>query len=119
MPSLNTVHVFACVGRFRSFEDIGAYVDAGYNSDGDRVDSQFIREVGLQSYEPACIEAIHEERAIPLRHLLAGTSYADQWLALVSASVIADSAICVFSPNRLVTPERCSVQYVGAYEYRV
>jgi hypothetical protein len=59
---------------------VRAFVDETYTDDGDGVPSPFMREVALSGYEPACIEAIHEDAPVPLAVLLAGASYSDQWL---------------------------------------
>ena len=114
---LEKVHVFINTGRFRSFEELREFVDETYTEDGDGVPSPFMREVGLTEYEPACIEAIHGEAPTTVAALLAGASYADQWLAKVDGSRVADSAICVFAPNRVAHPRGSSLEYVGAYAY--
>jgi hypothetical protein len=116
---LEKVHVFISTGRFRSFKDMRAFIDKTYTEDGDGVPSQFIREVGLSGYEPGCIEAIHEDAPMPLATLLAGASYADQWLPNVDGGRVADSAICVFAPNRVARQSASSLEYVGAYDYEV
>src|SRR5687768_14863252 len=94
-----------------------AFIDKRYTEDGDGVPSDFIREVGLSGYEPGCIEAIHERAPIALANLLARASYADQWLPNVDVERVADSAICVFAPNRVAQPSASSLEYVGAYDY--
>jgi len=81
------------------------------------VASQFIREIGLTGYEPGCIEAIHEGAPTALADLLAGASYADQWLPNVDGRRVADSAICVYAPNRVTRPSASSLEYVGACDY--
>ena len=114
---MDTVHVFISTGRFRSFAEMRAYVEKTYTPDGDGVPSVFIGEVGLSDYEPACIECVHRPRAIPLKELLAGASYADQWLPTLDDSRLADSAVCAFAPNVVRNPGRCSLEYVGAFHY--
>ena len=114
---MGKVHVFISTGRFRSFEDMRAFIDKTYTEDGDGVPSQFIGEVGLTGYEPGCIKAIHEGAPTALATLLAGASYADQWLPNVDGLRVADSAICVFAPNRVARPNDSSLEYVGTYEY--
>ena len=118
---MDTVHVFISTHRFRSFDDMRAYIDEVYTEDGDGIPSAFMLEVGLSEYEPACIEAIPSEsgRAIPLAELLARASYADQWLRGLDCSRLADAAICVFAPNRIASPEGCSLEHLGAYQYSV
>ena len=116
---MENVHVFISTGRFRSFEEMRAFIDATYTDDGDTIPSAFMREVALSEFEPGCIEAIHEERPMALAELLAGASYADQWLAKLDGTRVADSAICVFPPNRMSDPRRSSLEYVGAFEFVV
>ena len=114
---MEKVHVFISTGRFHSFGEMRGFIDQTYTEDGVSVPSPFIREVGLSEYEPGCIEAIHEGSPTALADLLAGASYADQWLSKLDGKRVADSAICVFAPNRLSHPEDSSVEYIGAFEY--
>jgi hypothetical protein len=116
---MDTVHVFVTTGRFRSFAEMRAFVEETYTEDGDGVPSVFMQEVGLTEYEPGCIECVHRPAPVPLHELLAGASYSDQWLPQLPAGRLADAAICVFAPNRVGQPEGCSLEYVGAFEYRV
>jgi immunity protein 22 of polymorphic toxin system len=115
---METVHVFVSTGRFRSFQEMRAFIDQTYTEDGDGVPSAFMREVGLSSYEPGCIEAIHREQVVALSQLLARASYGDQWVPQLDGSLRADAAICVFAPNAVAHPHRSSLEYVGAFEYR-
>lgn len=116
---METVHVFISTGRFRSFNEMRAYIDKTYTEDGDGVPSSFIREVDLSEYEPGCIEAVNSRSGspVPLRDLLRGASYSDQWLPCLDGARLADAAICAFAPNRLARPECCSLEYVGAFAY--
>jgi hypothetical protein len=64
-----TVHVFVSTGRFRSSDELRAYIDPDYDEedeDGDRIPSPFMTEVGLTRYEPMCIEAIPSESGHPV-----------------------------------------------------
>jgi len=115
---METVFVFAARGRFHSLTDVYEFVDQTYTEDGDPVPSPFMNEVELSVYEPMCIETVHSAHPVPLAELLRGVSFADQWLSQVDASLIAESAICVFSPNAVAHPERSSLEYVGAFGYR-
>src|SRR5579859_3528091 len=99
------VHVFISTGRFRSFKAMRSFIDETYTQDDDAVPSEFIREVGLTSYEPGCIEAINRRKAVSLSELLEGASYSDQWLMKLDGSRTADAAICVYGPNRVAHPE--------------
>ena len=116
---MSLVHVLFSRKRFRSFAEMRSYIDPTYTEDGDTVPSAFMREVGLSHYEPGCIEAIISEsgQAVPLGELLAGASYADQWLTGLDGSQLADAAICVFEPNRMKRPQGCSLSYAGAFPY--
>ncbi len=118
---MSTVHVFISSGRFRSFAEMRSYIDMTYTEDGDGVPSAFIREVELSGYEPACIEAIRASSTGPVRlgELLARASYSHQWLSRLDTSRLADAAICLFSPNRPARPDGCSLEYIGAFAYRV
>lgn len=113
-----TLHISICTGRFSSFREMRRFIDETYTTDGDGIPSPFIREVGLSEYEPMCIEAIHSERPIPLRDLLADASWSDQWLPQLPESGPADAAICLFEPNRVEHPQDSSLTYLGAFEYR-
>jgi hypothetical protein len=114
---METVHVFISTGRFRSFSDLRAFIEETYTDDGDGVPSALMREVELSDYEPGCIEAFHSETPVRLAELLRGASYADQWLGKLDGSRLADAAICVFAPNCLRHPGRCSLEYLGGFAY--
>ena len=79
-----------------------------------------MREVGLSGCEPGCVETIVSEsgQAVPLADLLAGASYADQWLAGLAGLQMADAAICVFEPNPMKRPQGCSLSYAGGCGYK-
>ena len=122
--SLPVVHVFACSGRFASWEALQAYLSPAYTEDGDAVPSPFFVETGLTHYEPACFESAMLASPAPLAQLLDGVSYTDSWLAQACADadgqhLLADTAVCVFAPNQLAHPERSSLRHVGSYCYCV
>ena len=116
---METVHVFISTDRFRSFDEMRAYIDETYTEDGDGVPSVFMQEVGLFEYEPGCIEAIPSGSglAVPLSELLADASYSDQWLPYLDRSRLADAAICVFAPNEVKHPKESSIEYLGSFPY--
>jgi len=118
---MDTVHIFVSTGRFRSVEEMRAYIDETYTEDGDGLPSAFMEEVDLDEYEPGCIEAVPSASGlpVPLSELLAGASYADQWLPQVDGARRADAAVCVFTPNLVENPGGCSLEYLGAFGYRV
>jgi hypothetical protein len=116
--TMGTVHVFLSTCRFRSFQEMRAFIDPSYTEEGDAVPSVFMREVRLSRFEPMCIEAIHSKRAVPLAELLARASYSDQWHRHLDSSRRADAAICVFNPNQVRNPEGSSLEYCGAFAYK-
>ena len=113
------LHLFVGSGRFVSFEEIRRFVDPTYTQDGDMVPSEFMKEVQLEAFEPACIEVVWEPRSRPLSELLRETSWADQWLPHVDHALSASEAICVFEPNRVRIPTDTSLKYCGSYRYRL
>jgi hypothetical protein len=115
---MDAVHVFVSTGRFRSFAEMRAFVEQTYTDDGFGIPSVFEREVAQSWYEPGCIECTHRTTPIPVPELLAGASYADQWLPALKISEVADAAICVFSPNVVDHPEDSSLRYLGAFGYQ-
>jgi hypothetical protein len=116
-----TVFVFVCTGRFRSFEEMRAFIEQAYTEDGDGIPSVFMREVALSGYEPGCIEAIHSQHPVPIGDLLTGSSYSEQWLPLLESTLteprLADAAICVFAPNKVSHPRGSSLEYLGLFPY--
>ncbi len=116
---MDKVLVFISTGRFQSFAEMRAFVEQTYTEDGDGVPSAFMREVELSGYEPECIECVYRPAPVPLTELLAGASYSYQWLPQLPGDRLADAAIRVFAPNQLAYPEGCSLEYVGAFGYRV
>jgi hypothetical protein len=117
---MNTVSVFISTGRFPSFEAMRGFIDKTYTEDGDSVASEFGEEVGLSEYEPMCIEAITSETGQPvaLSELLAGASWALEWLLQLDTTRLADAAICVFPPNTLERPEESSLEYLGNFSFQ-
>jgi hypothetical protein len=115
---MSLVHVFISSGRFRNFAAMREFIDETYTEQGDGVPSAFMLEVGLEDYEPMCIEATHSPHAIPLTQLIGGASYASEWLHRLPGNLVADAAICVFEPNLLTRPHESSLTYLGAFEYR-
>ena len=115
---MSDVHLFISTGRFKSFRDMRKFIDPTYTDDGDEVPSTFMREVGLWQFEPGCIEAIYKQVPTELVDLLAGVSYVDQWLSQVDGGYTANAAICVFPPNQLRNPKRCSLEYVGSFKFQ-
>ncbi|MFT4558529.1 MAG: hypothetical protein ACI92S_003910 [Planctomycetaceae bacterium] len=117
---MDIVHIFISTGRFRSFDEIHLFIDETYSEDGDGIDSEFMAETGFAQYEPGCIEAVLSEsgEAVPLKQLLDGTSYCEQWLLKLDITRLADAAICVFSPNEIEHPDQSSMEYLGKFHYQ-
>jgi len=114
------VHVFISTGRFRSVEALRAYVDATYTADGDGIPSAFMNEVDLHAYEPMCIETVGSASgAVAVAELIAKCSWADQWLTGLDGTRTADAAICVFAPNCVPYPEKCSLEHLGVVHFKV
>jgi hypothetical protein len=116
---MGTIHVFISTGRFRSMEELRAFINPTYKEDGEQVPSAFMREVQFLRCDPDFIEAFHREGPVPLPELLAGTSWADQWLSQLGGGRLADAAVCVFGLNRMGRPEDSSLEYCGAFGYRI
>jgi hypothetical protein len=114
------VHVFVSTGRFRSFDELRAYVDATYTADGEGIPSAFMSEVDLHGYEPMCIEVLASAAGpVAVAELIAKCSWADEWLPGIDGTRMADAAICVFAPNRVPCPERCSLEHLGVVQFKV
>ena len=117
---MDTVYIFASIGRFCSVDEMRAYIDETYTEDVDGIPSAFMRDVELSGYDPASIEAVTSQSGpVPLQELLSKASYADQWLNAIDQSKVGDSAICVFAPNKLAPPGNCTLEFVGAFPHGV
>lgn len=93
------------------------FVEPSYDDDGELVPSQFMLEADCEVYEPACMESVTSETSVLLSQMLKGASYDDQWLLHVDGAAQADAALCVFAPNVLRRPQRCSLTFHGAFKY--
>jgi hypothetical protein len=115
MPS---VLVFSSVGSFHAASELDAYVRPTYDEDGIVKVSDFMQEVGLSEYEPSCIEAVWEERAVPLRELIESSSYFEQWAHLVPEILCVDSVVLVYAPNVVADPAGAKrVRFEAALPY--
>lgn len=112
-----TVHVFAAPNRFQSSTEILEYIEPASSHDGDLIPSGFMVQTGLQWFEPACIETMHRTSAMPLRRLIRGASYLDQWIDELDTDVETNAAILVYEPNVLESPQPSELTYCGAFEY--
>jgi len=116
MPIL---HLFISKGRFNSEEELDQYIKPEYTDDGDKINSPFMKEVGLSSFEPGCIEATFESEECEIIELLEGSSYEEQWLNSVPENLKANVAVTVYEPNVLTSPNLCTLEYLGGYNYEV
>ena len=119
MKGFASVWVFAGNDAFANWGALEAYIDPVYIGQGSAQASAFMREVGLQDYEPDCIEAdmLEAGESLPLAQMLEGASYGEQWLHRLPAEAKANVVICVFSPNRVSTPEACTLPFIGQFSY--
>lgn len=112
------VHIFASRGRFDNERELGEFVEPAYTDDGDLTASKFMREIGLiNNYEPMAIERELFRRPIDLLSALVGFSYADQFPVVRTATTSVDTVICVYSPNDPTSPQKSSLDYIGAFPY--
>jgi hypothetical protein len=116
--SMPSVLIFSSVGTFRAESELDAYVRPTYDEDGRVRVSAFMQEVGLSSNESMCIEAAWEERAVPLRELVDGCSYSDQWAHLVPDVLRADSA-CWSIPQMLWRTRRARRKFDSMPRFRI
>jgi hypothetical protein len=114
---MSVLHLYISSGRFSSEEELDDFIQPSYDENGEKIDSVFMDEVGLTSFEPACIEATFEEREVNIIELLEGSSYQDQWLELVPNDLSGNVALTIYEPNLLSKPKSCSLVYVGSYNY--
>ena len=82
------------------------------------IPSQFMREIGLiDHYEPMAIESEHFGRPLDLLSAIPGFSYSDQFRVVRTAPTLVDTVVCVYSPNVPASPEKSSLDYIGAFNY--
>src|SRR4051794_23583971 len=106
-----TVHVFISTGRILSLEELCGFIVPTYTEEGDEVPSPFMREVGLDGYEPGCVEVFYWGQPISLTDLLDAASYSGQWLPWLDGTKQAEAAVCVFAPSVVRRPHHCSLEY--------
>jgi hypothetical protein len=114
---MQTVHVYAAIGRFKSWDEIQEFIHPKYDENGDAFKSKFMESIGMTEYEPMCIETIHSPMLKRIHELLRGVSYESQWATKVDPSIEADSVICVYEPNIVTKPNGSELRYCGAYTY--
>ena len=66
-----------------------------------------------------CVEAVTSVAGpIPVADLIPKCSWAEKWLPALDGTRTADAAICVFAPNSVPYPERCSLEHLGTVHFR-
>ena len=119
MKGFSSVWVFAGNDDFANWGALESYIEPVQDGQGKAQASAFMREVGLQDYEPDCIEAelLETGGSVSLAQMLEGASYGEQWLHRLPAEAKANVVICVFSPNRVSTPDACKLPFIGQFSY--
>ena len=117
MTEINFVHIFVSCGRFANAADLASFVQPTYTPDGEMVPSKFMTEIGMSSYEPMAIERDFYPRRTDLLSALPSFSYANQFPLVRLTRTLIDAIICVYSPNEVRSPDRSSLDYVGAFKY--
>jgi hypothetical protein len=117
MDEFSSVHIFVSCGRFADADELAHFVEPDYTEEGDLIPSQFMAEIGLESYEPMTIEREFYRRPIELLSALPAFSYANQFPLVRLDQTIVDTIICVYSPNIVRTPNRSSLDYVGVFRF--
>ena len=112
---MDWIYVFVGNNRFTSFEEMRSFIHPGYTEDGDYIPSTLMKETQLSDYEPDCIEAVYEASSKAVNALLSENSYSEQWINQIKEDQQFNSAICMYSPNHLNHPERCSMKYLGKF----
>jgi hypothetical protein len=117
MDEINFVHIFVSRGRFANEDQLAQFVEPNYTEDGDLISSKFMTEIGLESFEPMAIERTFYPKKTDLLSAIHGFSYADQFPLVRLEPTSINTIICVYSPNTVRTPNRSSLDYVGAFKY--
>jgi hypothetical protein len=115
---MSYVHVFAGMDKSMDAVRLGAYLDATYNEDGDRLNSLFLDEVGITDYEPQAIESMIADVAAPLRRMVDGSSYLALWQAGLP-EITARYVILVYARNVITRTDTTLVRYVGRFDFTI
>ena len=112
MPAVN---IFLANRRFTSRDEMKHFV---LSQNGKS--ARFMQEIGLQDANLSNIKLIYNPDAESIYNLLEGAPDFDRWgrkVQFVAGSY--DSAILVYEPNLMRTPEATSLYYMGrlVYEY--
>ena len=115
---MDTVHIFCCSNRFTTDDSFAQFIEPTYTDDGDILDSEFMREIGLSDdYEPMAIERMLLNETAPVSTAITDCSYSAQFVDQIPLETVADAIICVYTPNIPRTPSSTSLSYIGAFTY--
>ena len=111
MPAVN---IFLAYHRFDTADDLRQFV---FVNNGQL--TSFKQEVGFTRFDPTHIQIIHNPEANSIYYLLQNAPDFDYWGYKVRHMAgIYDTAILVYEPNHMQTPEASSLYYVGRLVYQ-
>lgn len=113
------LHIYISSDKFRTEDELNSYLIPSYTEDGDLINSPFMKEVKLENYEPMCVEVVFEKANRPVKHLLEGISYYEQWVKDISDNFEGNVVVCIYEPNLLANPMGSILNYLGEYSYDV
>ena len=115
---MDTVHIYCCAKRFVDDAALTNFVEPTFTDDGDMLDSDFMREIALSDeYEPMAIERMLLANPTPIWTAIQDCSYSRQFANQIPREIVADTIICVYSPNIPESPSSTSLTYVGSFTY--
>ena len=111
MPAVN---IFLAHRRFTSTDELRQFT---VSTNGKA--ATFLQEVGLENADPTKIKLIHKSAGETLFHLLADAPDFDRWGNKVRyLAGVYDTAILVYEPNPMKTPEASTLYYMGRLVYQ-
>ena len=111
MPAVN---IFLAHRRFASTDELRQFT---LSANGTA--AKFLQEVGLEEADPTKIKLIHKAEGETLFRLLAGAPDFDRWGNKVRyLAGVYDTAVLVYEPNLMKTPEASSLYYLGRLVYK-
>jgi hypothetical protein len=111
MPAVN---IFLTHRRFDSVAALDQFV---FTRNGQL--ARFQQEVGFMRYDPARIQLVFDPEASSVYQLLQDTLDFSCWGYKVRHMAgLYDTAILVYEPNQMQTPEASSLYYVGRLVYK-
>ena len=110
MPAVN---IFLANRRFASRDEMKKFVSSENGSQ-----AQFLQEIGLRDANLSNIQLIFKPNAESIYKLLEGAPDFDRWGKKVRyVAGVYDSAILVYEPNLMRTPEATTLYYMGRLVY--